>query len=294
MAARSARPEPPLVVIAGPTASGKTSLAISLAKQFGGEIICADSRTVYQGMDIGTAKPTVSEQVGVSHWGLDLVEPGMTFTAADFKQYALAKIAEIRARGNVPFIVGGTGLYIDGVIFNYQFGALADEGQRAQWEKMTIEELHNYCNKNDIVLPENSHNRRYVIRAIEQKSINTKRSDAPAPNTIVVGIATKKDILRTRIIQRSEQLFDDGMVEEATILGKKYGWESEAMTGNIYPIAHELLQGKISENDAKEKITTQDWRLAKRQITWLKRNEYIRWLSLDEAKRYLQKLLTVV
>jgi tRNA dimethylallyltransferase len=291
MAARSARPEPPLVVIAGPTASGKTSLAISLAKQFGGEIICADSRTVYQGMDIGTAKPTVSEQVGVSHWGLDLVEPGMTFTAADFKQYALAKIAEIRARGNVPFIVGGTGLYIDGVIFNYQFGALADEGQRAQWEKMTIEELHNYCNKNDIVLPENSHNRRYVIRAIEQKSINTKRSDAPAPNTIVVGIATKKDILRTRIIQRSEQLFDDGMVEEATILGKKYGWESEAMTGNVYPLVRKFLAGELSREQLVQEFITSDWRLAKRQMTWLRRNEHILWLTLADAEHFLAQKL---
>jgi tRNA dimethylallyltransferase len=112
----------PLIVIVGPTASGKTSLAIDIAKQFGGEIICADSRTVYIGMDIGTAKPSRAEQAMVPHWALDLVEPGQRFTAADFKEYANKKIAEIRSRGNIPMIVGGTGLYVDGVIFDYKFG----------------------------------------------------------------------------------------------------------------------------------------------------------------------------
>ena len=111
--------ETPLIVIVGPTASGKTSLAIKLAKKFGGEIICADSRTVYRDMDIGTAKPTLVERQEVAHWGLDLVEPGQLFSAADFKEYATKRIAEIRDRGNIPFLVGGTGLYIDGVIFNF-------------------------------------------------------------------------------------------------------------------------------------------------------------------------------
>ena len=116
----------PLVVIVGPTASGKTGLAIELAEKYNGEIICADSRTIYRGMDIGTAKPTLKERQGVVHWGLDLVEPGEAFSAADFKAYADDKIANIRSREKVPFLVGGTGLYIDAVIFNYQFGTTAD------------------------------------------------------------------------------------------------------------------------------------------------------------------------
>jgi tRNA dimethylallyltransferase len=284
----------PLIVIVGPTASGKTSLAVEIAKQVGGEIICADSRTVYKGMDIGTAKPTPSEQAQVPHWGLDLAEPGERFTAADFKDYANKKILEIRQRGNIPFLVGGTGLYVDAVVFDYNFGGDINTTLRKKLEVMDMEELRKYCSENNVELPENEKNKRYIVRAIERKDISTKRRSVPADNTYIVGIATEKDVLRDRIAQRTEQLFANGVVEEAKQLGKKYGWESEAMTGNIYPIAHELLQGKISENDAKEKITTQDWRLAKRQITWLKRNEYIRWLSLDEAKRYLQKLLTVV
>jgi tRNA dimethylallyltransferase len=245
-------------------------------------------------MDIGTAKPTPSEQAQVPHWGLDLAEPGERFTAADFKDYANKKILEIRQRGNIPFLVGGTGLYVDAVVFDYNFGGDINTTLRKKLEVMDMEELRKYCSENNVELPENEKNKRYIVRAIERKDISTKRRSVPADNTYIVGIATEKDVLRDRIAQRTEQLFANGVVEEAKQLGKKYGWESEAMTGNIYPIAHELLQGKISENDAKEKITTQDWRLAKRQITWLKRNEYIRWLSLDEAKRYLQKLLTVV
>jgi tRNA dimethylallyltransferase len=105
----------PLVVIVGPTASGKTGLAVALARQFGGEVISADSRAIYKHMDIGTAKPSIDERAGVPHWGLDLVEPGESFSAADFKEYTLRKNEEIRARGHVPFLVGGTGLNVDAV-----------------------------------------------------------------------------------------------------------------------------------------------------------------------------------
>lgn len=277
----------PLVVIAGPTASGKTALAISLAQQFGGEIICADSRTIYKGMDIGTAKPTSKEQAQVPHWGLDLVEPGSRFTAADFKQYALKKIDEIRARGHIPFLVGGTGLYIDAVIFDYEFGAEVNMTMRAKYEAMTLEELHIYCKENNINLPENSQNKRYVIRAIEQRSINTKRRSVPIDNTIIVGIATDKDTLKTRIRRRVEQMFDDGVVEEATLLGEKYGWKNEAMTGNSYKLANLYLKNEISKDEYIDKNTTNDWRLAKRQLTWLKRNSHIYWGDMSESEAYV-------
>ncbi|MDB5179948.1 MAG: putative tRNA dimethylallyltransferase [Candidatus Saccharibacteria bacterium] len=277
----------PLVVIAGPTASGKSGVAIELAEQFGGEIICADSRTIYKGMDIGTAKPSNEDQARVPHWGLDLVAPNEPFSAADFKAYAVQKIEEIRARGHVPFLVGGTGLYIDSVVFDYQFGPAADLEKRAELEQMSLEELHNYCIQYNIPLPENDRNKRYVIRAIEQKGISSKRLMTPIKNCIIVGITTDSEQLRERIGKRSEQLFEDGVVQEAKILGDTYGWESAAMTGNIYRLSRAFLNNEITESELKRRNETADWQLAKRQMTWLKRNQFITWLPLGEVKNYI-------
>lgn len=281
----------PLIVIVGPTASGKTGLAIELAAFFGGEIICADSRTVYKEMDIGTAKPTNEERERVPHWGLDLVLPGERFTAADFKRYAEEKIEEIRSRGKIPFLVGGTGLYVDGVLFDYEFGQEQDAIRRRELESQSLEALHKYCIENNIKLPENTKNKRYVIRTIEQGEVNAKRSARPISASIIVGIATDRDELRTRIEDRSEQIFQNGVVDEAIKLGKKYGWESEAMTGNIYPLIKQHLDGQLTLDELKDKFTTSDWKLAKRQLTWLKRNAYIKWLSLEEARSYLSARL---
>jgi len=261
------RPEPPLVVIVGPTASGKTALAIRLAKRYDGEVICADSRTVYRDMDIGTAKPTPEEQADVPHWGLDMVDPGQRFTAADFKQYALRKVAEIKARGRIPFIVGGAGLYIDGVLFDYEFGEGYDPTRRSQLEALTIEKLYDYCHDNNITLPGNDRNKRYIIRAIEQESINKKRK------------------------HRSEQMLANGVVDEAIILGKKYGWKNEAMTGNVYPLVKSYLEGQITYDDIKDKNTTLDWQLAKRQMTWFRRNPYIYWGDGEQIYRYVASVL---
>ena len=283
--------ELPLVVIAGPTASGKTSLAITLAEKYDGEIICADSRTIYKTMDIGTAKPTKQERKRVVHWGLDLVEPGARFTAADFKTYALSKIDDIRRRGKVPFLVGGTGLYIDAVLFDYQFGDGFDAALRSKLEQLSIESLHKYCIQNSITLPDNKYNKRYVIRAIEQNGVNYKRRDTPISTSVIVGIATDREVLRTRIAHRAEQLFNDNVVNEATMLGAKYGWDGEAMTGNIYPLVRSYLNGDMTMEQVKEKFIVLDWRLAKRQLTWLRRNTFINWNSLDEAGHYITDIL---
>jgi tRNA dimethylallyltransferase len=277
----------PLIVIAGPTASGKSGIAVELAELYNGEIICADSRTIYKGMDIGTAKPSKDDQARVPHWGLDLVSPNEPFSASDFKAYAVQKIAEIRARGHVPFLVGGTGLYVDSVLFDYQFGPAVDPEERTKLEGMSLEELHKYCIICNIPLPENDQNKRYVIRAIEQKGISGKRLDTPVKNCIIVGITTDRDVLRERIHRRSEQLFDDGVVQEAKTLGNTYGWAGQAMTGNIYRLARAFLNNEITEVEFKKRNEIADWQLAKRQLTWLKRNKFITWLSLGEVKNYI-------
>lgn len=282
--------EPPLVVIVGPTASGKSALAVDLAEQFGGEIICADSRTVYKGMDIGTAKPSAEDQARVKHWGLDLVEPGEPFSAADFQEYANKTIADIRSRGRIPFLVGGSGLYVDAVIFEFQFGPVNKEF-RAQLEELSLEELHEYCFENNIILPENEKNRRHVINAIVRNNGTLERLPEPQQNTIIVGITTEKEILHKRIRERSEHLFDSGMIEEAMALGTKFGWENEAMTGNIYKLVKQFVDGKITKDELKHQNEIADRQLAKRQMTWLKRNPFIKWLELDYAQKYIARRL---
>ena len=156
---------------------------------------------------------------------------------------------------------------------------------------MSLDELHIHCVKNNINLPENEQNKRYVIRAIEQNGVNQQREVKPISTSIIVGITTDRELLRTRIEKRTEQLFEDGVVEEAIMLGKKYGWDSEAMTGNIYPLVQRYSEGLLTLSQVKDKFTTLDWRLAKRQLTWLKRNPYIVWKSLPDAEHYLSDIL---
>ncbi|HRQ86727.1 MAG TPA: tRNA (adenosine(37)-N6)-dimethylallyltransferase MiaA [Candidatus Saccharibacteria bacterium] len=283
--------EKPLVVIVGPTASGKSSVAMEVARKHGGEIICADSRTIYKGMDIGTAKPSLGDQQEIPHFGLDLVEPGEVFTAADFQRYAKQKIGEIRARGNVPILVGGTGLYIDAVMFDYEFGQKTSTKNRQFLYSMSLEELHNYSEEHNIPLPKNIYNKRYVIRAIEQGGVNNKRLLEPTSNTVVVGITTDKKVLRTRIQNRAQALFRGGMIEEARQLAREYGWESEAMTGNIYRLVRQYDEGKLNKDQLFEKFVIADWRLAKRQLTWLKRNRFINWVPLERAYTYISQRL---
>ena len=291
MATEAIEAKLPLIVITGPTASGKTSLAIHLAKQYNGEIVCADSRTIYRDMNIGTAKPTKAEREAVPHWGLDLISPGEAFSVAQFKEYTLQKISEIRSRGHLPFLVGGTGLYIDAVLFDFQFGGPPSAVFRSELEKRTVTELQYYCLIHNIKLPENNKNKRYLIRSIEQKNRYNRGESVMQGNNIVVGIATNKKTLRTRIVLRSEQLFSNNVVGEAMMLAQKYGWDSEAMTGNVYPLVRDFLNKNITESELKQRFITADWQLAKRQMTWLRRNPFIVWATLDSAEHYLSQLL---
>lgn len=280
----------PLLVIVGPTASGKTALAVRIAKQFNGEIISADSRAIYKGLDIGTAKPSMQERDGVSHWGIDLVTPGQRFTTVDFKKYATKKINEIRLRGRLPILVGGTGLYVDSVIYDFTFPKTNDRLKRFV-DNMTLQELYKYCDEHNISLPENNKNKRYVINAILRDGQSQKRRTRPIDNTIVVGIATEKEILRERITARAEEIVADCTISEAQIVADKYGWDNEAMTGNIYPLIHHYLEGNLTMEELKSQFCVLDWRLAKRQLTWLRRNSDIWWGSNDEVYTYVARQL---
>lgn len=284
----------PLIVITGPTASGKTALALRLARQYGGEIICADSRTVYRQLAIGTAKPTPAEQNLVPHWGLDLVEPDQTFSAAQFQAYARQVIADIRARGRIPFVVGGTGLYIDGLIFAYQFGPMADPARRAALQALSIEQLQQRCAKDNIQLPHNQRNRRHLVRAIEQGGVTRQRRQRPLPGTVVVGLTTDGRQLRTMIRCRIEHMVTNRVAEEASRVAAQYGWQAPALTGNIYAYVRPHLAGRLSYDQLIAQASRADYRLAKRQLTWLRRNPYIVWGTVAAAEHYLHRRLAVL
>jgi len=285
--------EIPLVVILGPTASGKTRLAIEVAKKFNGEIICADSRTVYKEINIATAKPSLAEQDGVKHWALGIVDVNKRFTVSEFKEYADKKIDEIRKRGHVPFLVGGTGLYADAVMFDYEFGSNVDEKLRTKLQHMSLQELYDYCKEYKINLPENFKNKRYVIRNIENHGIEKSSQKTLKYKSIVVGITTPKDSLMNNIQTRIEQQLENGVIDEAIELSKKYGWKLEAMKSNIYRIIQLYLNNEITLDDLKERSATLDWRLAKRQLTWLRRNSFIQWMDLKNANKYLLEQLAI-
>lgn len=288
----SRKQHPPLIVITGPTASGKTGLAITLAERWSGEIVCADSRTVYKDMDIGTAKPTRDEQQRVPHWLLDVARPGERFTVSDFQRHALHAIADIRAREKVPFLVGGTGLYIDSVILDYTFGPEADWAQREQLEQLSVQQLQEMLKKHHIPLPENNKNKRHLIRSYEKNNISTSRKNYPADDTYVVAIPTPLPVLEERIRHRAKTMFNDKIVQETQHILDTYGAHNEALTGNVYPLVQKMLNGELSREQAEEQSVLRDRQLAKRQLTWLRRHDWVQWRSLQEAEQYFDNILS--
>jgi len=272
----------PLIVVVGETASGKSNLAMQIAEQHDGEIICADSRTVYKGMDIGTAKPSLADQRAVPHHLLDLVEPGQAYSAAAFKQAALNAIDDIASRGKLPVMVGGSGLYIDAVIFDYKFGQV-DVAKRAELNMLSLAELHERAHRLGIKETEvDFANRRHLQRAVEAGKV-LKNKQHLRPNTLVLGLKLDGETLKERIAHRLDAMMGDGLVAEVAVLGKKYGWENEAMRGTGYRFFGEYIRGEVSLEEAKARFVQGDISLAKRQRTWFRRNPFIQWFDAPEA-----------
>lgn len=281
-----------VIAIVGPTASGKTSLAIEIALQVGGEIICADSRTVYRAMDIGTAKPTKHEREMIVHWGLDLVEPGERFTAAQFQKYAQERIVDIQHRGKVPIMVGGTGLYVDGMLFDYQFPSEITPEQRDILGEMTTGELYRYCLSHNIELPINDKNQRHLIRAIAHAGFRDQRNFDVKSNTYVYGIVVDKSTLDQRISERAEGMFRAGIIEEARNLLGASGHRAKALFESVYPRIDEYLRGGTSLDAVREALILRDRQLAKRQMTWFRRNPYIQWGTAHDIEARIKDLFT--
>lgn len=273
-----------VIFILGPTASGKTSVAIELAKRIGGEVISADSRAFYTGMDIATAKPSIKERQGIKHWGIDLINPGKKYSIAEFKVYCEEKIADIKSRRLIPIVVGGSGLYADSVIFNYDLKSRKpkEDDADAKLQKLSVFELQELIKKKGIGFPENYKNKRYLIRWLENDGKMGEDRYEINSDYLVFGVYTKRDELKERIKLRIDKLFNQELIDEYINLNNAYPGALESITTNYYPIIKRYLNKEIDLDEAKELAYYADWHLAKRQLTWLKRNKYIKWYKKDE------------
>lgn len=280
----------PIIFIVGPTASGKTAAAIELAKKIDGEIICADSRTIYKYMNIGTAKPDENEQSGVKHWCLDLLNPNKKINVQQFQSIAKNIICDIRKRNRIPIIVGGTGLYINSILYNYNFNANYDQNYRKILEEKTVEELQKICSVNNYTLPKNFKNKRHLISTIERRG--KKNNDNIMINdAIVVGISTDKKILEQRIKNRIIKMFNSGIVAETQNIISKFGNSHESFKANIYPIVEKYINHDINFDEFLNLAVIKDRQLVKKQLTWFKRDKNIVWLPKEDIIEYITKTL---
>ncbi len=274
----------PLIVILGPTGSGKTALSLELAHRFNGEIIAADSRTVYVGMDIGTAKPTHAEMAHVPHHLIDVTTPDKPFNAYMFQQAASAAIRDISRRNRLPLVVGGTGLYIDALLYEFSFaGGMAEEATRSELSSRSVKELQAEISRCGLEMPADLLNPRRLIRVIERNGAPAGRGPL-RPNTVVLGLDIDREELRRKVERRVDGMVDNGLVAEVRCLAEAYGWEVPAMQAPAYKSFRKYIGGDATLDEAKQLFVQMDMQYAKRQKTWFKRDPTIHWISnMEEA-----------
>ncbi len=291
-----------LVVILGQTASGKTDLAIKLAKQFNAEIVSADSRQVYRGMDIGTGKVTKKEMEGIPHHLLDVASPKRKFTVVQYKKLALKTIHAIHKKGKIPFLVGGTGFYIQSIVEGIIMPEVKPNWKlRKELEGKNIEELFRILKKIDIEKSKTveQKNKRRLIRAIEiAKTIgkSPKLIKKPEFNVFTIGIKQKPQSLNELIEKRLLKRFKQGMIQEIKKLHKNgVSWKRLEELGLEYRFVAQHLQGKIEYNEMVEKLKKEIEHFAKRQMTWFKRDKKIQWITdCKQAERLLKNFLKTI
>ncbi|HVX48014.1 MAG TPA: tRNA (adenosine(37)-N6)-dimethylallyltransferase MiaA [Candidatus Saccharimonadales bacterium] len=284
--------QPKLIVVVGETASGKSALALKLARRVNGEIICADSWTVYKDFDIGTAKPTRLERAEVPHHLLDVADPRGGFSAAVFQQLAEPVITAIARRGKVPILVGGTGLYIDSILYHYSFMKEPSPELRAELNAMSLDELIERAEaagflRRDIDL----RNKRRVIRLIETEGELPERQPL-RPNTLIIGLKPPREDLEERIEKRTDAMLAAGLEREVHELAERYGWDCEAMKGVGYAQWRGYFEGSAALPETRAKIIKATMDLAKRQRTWFKRNKSIHWVSTPVKWQNVVELVT--
>ena len=285
-----------VVMIAGPTAVGKTKISIELCHRLDGEIVSADSMQIYRHMNIGSAKPSTEEQAGIPHHMIDVADPAMSFTAADYKSAAEQCLEDILSRGRLPILVGGTGLYFDALLFDRDFsGASGDSALRKRLEAIAAEEgndaLHAMLRAQDPEAADRIHlnNVRRVVRALELLETTGAATpafdSAPVPNPrfnfILLGLTDHRQALYERIDRRVDQMFEAGLVDEIIFL-KNLGLsdKSQSMQGIGYKEVFRYLDGLATLEETKDLIKQSSRRYAKRQLTWFKRYPTLQWFDV--------------
>ena len=302
--------KPKVIVICGPTASGKTSLSIAVAKAVGGEIISADSMQIYKDMDIGTAKVTKEEAQGISHYLIDVIQPNQRYSVADYKIAAEQAIETILEKGKVPIIVGGTGLYVDALIYGIEYPEITfDASYREQLEKQVEEKgLQTLYEQAKAIDPEackkiSENDQKRILRILEIFHATGKnktwheiesRKKGVAYDYQVYALDMERELLYDRINRRVDSMLEKGLIQEVQRLLEKYTEFPTAMQGLGYKEVVEYLKGNYNEEEMKEIIQQESRRYAKRQLTWFRKNKQTVWLTTRGTSEDEQNNLSII
>ena len=298
--------KPKVIVICGPTASGKTALSIKLAKKINGEIISSDSMQIYKDMDIGTAKPSKEEMEGIPHHLIGFVSPNKRYSVAEFKKDAELAIEEILAKGKIPIVVGGTGLYVDSLIYGIEYQDIElDEKYRQELEiraeKEGLEKLYEEAQNIDpqAIAKISKNDKKRILRVLEiykatgknktEQEIESRKKGVKYDYKIFA-INWDREILYERINKRVDIMVEQGLVQEVEKLLEKYNEFPTAMQGLGYKEVVEYLQEKTTYEEMIEKIKMETRRYAKRQITWFKKNKQTIWIGAQDLQKILDEI----
>lgn len=287
--------KPTVIVICGPTASGKTALSIELAKRTNGEIVSADSMQIYKDMNIGTAKPTKEEMQGIKHYLIDFVSPDERYSVAQYKKDAKKAIKEIIEKGKQPIVVGGTGLYVDSLIYEIEYNDIKfDENYRKSLEKIAekqgLETLYNMALEIDSKAMEkiSKNDKKRIMRVLEiynatgktktEQEIESRKKPVEYDYK-VFAINWDREELYNRINKRVDLMIEQGLIDEVKSILKKYKTFPTAMQGLGYKEVVDYLNGNLSKEEMMEKIKLETRRFAKRQLTWFRKNKQTIWLD---------------
>ncbi len=285
-----------LISVVGPTASGKSDLAVEIAREIGGEVVSADSRQVYRGLDIGSGKITTGEMQGVPHHMLDVADPKDVYSVAQYQKDAQHVLEAIWSRGKIPILCGGTGQYVEAVIDGIVFPEVPpNESLRSELETLSLEELQNKLQALDPKRFEtiDKDNPARLVRAIEIASalgeVPVLQKTKQDFEVLMIGIKTEKETLVQRIHDRLHARMENGMLEEVQSLhANGLSFKRLEALGLEYRYIAQHLQGMLEKEAMLEKLETEIRRYAKRQMTWFKRDERIKWFALEEREEVLR------